>query len=347
MQLVGAGLLRDGLRWDAFTSAGPALAVFLVLALRRHMPGIRGFRRAGALLVALGIFHMLPWIIINIDPSRAEQRLLRLPLAPGRAEMIIADRALAERDSDRAKHWYSASVERDSLNAAALYRLGEIEMELQNYLDAISHYYRAKEISPDNLEYRYKLAEAYIGHGWYREAIAELLDLIDIDSANVHYWKRLGHAQNHSRMFTDAIATYERALVMEPDDEQNIKNLTSAVLNRAAQLQEQGDFEAARELYYRAMGLYPDDWRAVNNLAAMALEEGDIEKAFRLLESALEKHPFASQLNFNMGIVLEKMGRKREALQFLQRALQLDPMKSPAHDHILRIQKELMEEKTD
>jgi tetratricopeptide (TPR) repeat protein len=282
---------------------------------------------------------------VNISPETAERRLLDLPIPLGQAELILGDRALAHEERSRAAEYFLAATKKDTLSDVAFYRLGMIEVEDEEYLDAISHLYRAYELQPANTQYQYQLAEAYIAKRWFAEAITELEDLTERYPMNGRYWQRLGFARNHSNRYAEAITAYERALSLDPDDVQNVKNLTSAVLNRAAELQMAGDLEGARKLYHQAKALYPDDWRATNNLIVMEIREGNIEQAHRMLTQALEEHPFAPNLNYNMGMVLEEMGKDREALEYYRKAAALDPLRSPAQNDIMRIEKKLMLEK--
>lgn len=341
--LAGAGLLQGGLRWEIFAAAGPSFAVYLLWTLKRRIPDAAAFNRTAVLIVALGVVHILPWIILNARDTAAEERLLTLPLEPGTGELILGERALDAQEFEKAETWFMKSADMDSLNHRAYYRLGNLKMKKEKHIEAVQYYSKAYRLKPDNTEYRFRLAESFIGKRWFEEANYHLEELTESYPDSVRFWKRLGFARNHGGMFEQAIAAYEQALELEPDVEQNVHSLVSAFLNRGAQLQKDGDFEEARILYARVIRLLPSGWRAFNNLATIEMKLENYAGAYDILENALEFHPYASSLNFNMGIVLEKLGRDREALEYLRRSADLDPLASRASEHIGRIENKLRE----
>ena len=174
-------------------------------------------------------------------------------------------------------------------------------------------------------------------------AVGQLEFLTETYPDSVRFWKRLGYARNHGGMFEEAIAAYEKALLMEPSEEKNVLALVSAVTNRGTELQKEGSLDEARAYYELAIRLYPIGWAAQNNLAAMEIDLGNIEEAYEILERTLKRHPAVAKLNLNMGLVLEKMGRYEEALEYLMKAADYDPMYSGAGPHIERINQTIIE----
>jgi tetratricopeptide (TPR) repeat protein len=341
--LLAARRIDGGLRWDIFASAGPAFALYVLFALRRMTDGIGSFRRAAILLTSLGIFHIVPLIVCNVHTGTAERRLLSLPLDTGRGEFIMAERYFAREEYRRALEWYTAAIDKNEVNHAAHARRGTIYMKEEEYIDAVTSFLEAVELDPGNREYRLQLAEAYIAKNWLGEAIDTLETLTAEYPDSTRFWRRLGYARNHKGLYREAIYAYEKALELEPENEINVRNLTSAVLNRAAELQTAGNNEEARILYERAIQLYPADWRAFNNLAVMEMTQGNVDKALDILHGALSKHPFISQLNLNMGLILEQKGEDERALRFLLKSAELDPLHSGAGPHIERLEKKLGE----
>ena len=344
MVLVGAWRIDGGLRWNIIAPTGPALTMFTIVALRRILPLPSDFRRATVLLIVLGIFHTLPWILVNAIPEAAEQRLLTLPLAPGRSETIIGSRAFEIEDFEKAYDSFLLAAEKDSLNAVAYYHLGELVLKEDKYMNAITYFMKATELQPHSPQYRLGLAEAFIAKRWFEEAAEQLEMLTATYPDSTIYWKRLGYARNHGGMYEGAIEAYQKALELEPDEEQNLRSLVSAMLNRGAQHQEEGELEDARKLYLEVASLYPLDWVAFNNLATLEMVMENYEKAYEILEQALMYHPFISNLNFNMGLVLEQLGKNKEALEYLRRSADLDPLSSNAGEHIKRLQEKLQKQ---
>ncbi len=155
------------------------------------------------------------------------------------------------------------------------------------------------------------------------------------------FWRRLGFARNNGNRYEPAIAAYERALALEPHNDENVRNLVSAMLNRGAELQEANRTDDARGMYERVIATYPDDWRASNNLAVIEMRSNRMTKAREILADAITRHPYESSLHFNMGIVLDKLGDYQGALGHMRLARDFDPIYSAAPMHIERLEKQL------
>jgi tetratricopeptide (TPR) repeat protein len=338
---AASGRMEGGLRWHAAAAIGPALSICVLWIMSASLPDHEGFRKAALVCAALGLFHTIPWIIVNASPAAAEKRALALPLAPGRNELIVADAAFAGNDLVKARAWYLASLERDASNARANVAAGVIEMKQQEYLAAITHFANAHDLKPADTHYQLLLAEALIAKHWFPEAIKNLEELTARSPDSVAFWRKLGYARNNSGKYETAMAAYERALELEPRNAENLRNLVSALLNRGAQLQSSGEPSEAEALYSRVIAIFPEDWHAFNNLAVIEMRREDWKGAHEILSDALRLHSYEPSLHFNMGIVLEKLGKDREALDHMLTAKQLDPLYSKAPQHIERLQKKL------
>jgi tetratricopeptide (TPR) repeat protein len=339
--VIGSELPDGGLRWHLLATTGPAFSIYALWALKGEFAEAAGFKKIAATLVLIGVFQTLPLVLVDAIPRAAEKRLLDLPLAPGRAEMIIADFALEKGDLDKARAWYVASLNKNRANETAALSLGRIAMKQEEYAEAITHFLDAHELKPREPRYRFELAEALIAKRWFPEAIAQLETLTVAYPDSVAFWRRLGFARNNGNRYESAIAAYEKALALESGNEENLRNLVSALLNRAAELQTAKEYDDARALYDRVIEMYPQDWRAYNNLAIIEMNQGRLMKAHEILDGALRLHPYETSLHFNMGIVLEKLGRNKEALAHMRGARDLDPVYSKAPMHIERLERKL------
>lgn len=333
---------RGGLRWDLFAPAGAVLALFAAAKVARALRARERFIPAAVLLSALGLYHLAPLVATSASLSTGRRRVAALNLPAGRAEHIIGAHAYhVERDYSAAGRHLAAAARSDPDNPEIRFDLGMALMRLEEPLEAAGHFYRALQLEPENQRHRAELAEAYIALRWYDEAAGELEKLTEIYPDSAHLWIRLGYALNHGRMFTGAIAAYERALELQPDNEQFARNLASAVLNRGAELQQQGEFDDARAMYRRARIIYPPGWVALNNLAALEMELENWERAYDILAPALMMHPNVPQLHFNMGLVKERFGEYEEALGHLRKSGRLDALSGQPFEDISRIERKL------
>lgn len=347
LALAAGNAVDRGLRWDVLACAGQAPALYALWKISTCAESLESARKLLSTLFILGLFHTVPLVLIDNVSKFAEKRILDLPLAAGLGEMIIAEDAEARADIESAKRWYEASLSKNPANPAVESRLGSFAMKEEEYAAAISHYLNAHELDRENTRYRLELAEALIGKGWFPEAIAQLETLTASHPDSVLFWRRLGFASNNGMRFERAIAAYERALELEPQNEVNTRNLVSALLNRGAELQKSGLDREARSLYEKAISLLPDDWHAYNNLAVMEMKTGNYKKAEEILRQVMTLYPYEATLHMTLGLVLEKTGRLSEALEHLRESLELDPMTSKARPHIERITEKLAGRCTD
>ena len=336
---LAATKIRGGLRWDMIVPAAAAMSVFATAELRRRSASQKAFISSAVLITALGLFHMIPVVATNFSLEAGRSRILDLPLPAGKAETVIGAQAWYSKDYAEAGRWFAAAAEKDPGNADIWHRFGRSRMKMEDPLDAISYFNRAAEIEPENHVYRMDLAEAYIEQRWFVEARIELEALTAEFPDSARLWTRLGYACNNGNMYPAAMDAYTKALELDPENRDYIRNLTSATLNRGAELQKDGDFDGARKMYRYARQLYPGEWVALNNLATLEMELGNWERARILLEAALKEHIGVSQLHFNMSVVLENLGEYIPALQHLQKAAQLDRYNPPQAEHVERLMK--------
>jgi tetratricopeptide (TPR) repeat protein len=253
------------------------------------------------------------------------------------AETKIGAQAWHEMEYGKASEWWSIAAEKDQENAGNWHRLGTVQMKLENTLDAITSFHRASVIDPGNHVYRTDLAEAFIEQGWLIEASQELEALVEEFPDSARLWTRLGYVYNHDNKYQQAMESYGKATELDPENEEYVRNLTSAVLNRGAEFQENKDYDSAREMYQYARRLYPSGWIAMNNLATLEMERHDWEKARKILSLALQQHREIAELHFNMSIVLENLGEYEEAVEHLRKAAKLDVITPPSNEHIERL----------
>ncbi len=334
---LAAPRIRGGLRWELVVPASAAMAVYAAAALRSRAASLRKFNASAAVLAALGLFHLIPVVVTDFSLEAGEKRILDLPLPAGKAETVIGAQAWYARDYGKAAEWWSTASGKDPENAGIWHRLGMAEMKLEDPLDAITFFHRASKIDPENHVYTTALAEAYIEHRWFTEASQELETLVSEFPDSARLWTRLGYACNHGSMYPGAVEAYERALELDPENREYVRNLTSAVLNRGAELQKNEDFNGARKMYRYARRLYPADWVSLNNLATLEMELGEWEGARKILARALQEHAQISQLHFNMSVVLENLGEYGPALEHLRTAARLDRFNPPTSEHIERL----------
>lgn len=162
----------------------------------------------------------------------------------------------------------------------------------------------------------------------YRSAVALWEDTIQTQPTDPMAHYNLGVAFLDAGRQPEAMASFERALVLDPDYGRALDNL-GMLLRRA------GRPDEARQRLERALVLDPEDAVAHNNLGALLLELGRPADALPHLERALAHEPDQPKATIrrNLGKALVALGRPGEGLAELDQALRLQPDDADAlHD---------------
>ncbi len=127
-----------------------------------------------------------------------------------------------------------------------------------------------------------------------------------------------GLALHELQRFEEALASYDRALTVQPD-------YAEALQNRGNTLHELKRFEEALASYERALTLRPDYAKALQNRGNALKELKRFEEALASYDRALAVQPDYAEAHSNRGLTLYKLKRFEEALASYDRALAMKP----------------------
>ncbi len=106
-------------------------------------------------------------------------------------------------------------------------------------------------------------------------------------------------------------------------------------IDRVAQLENQGQIDAAITGWKKLLATYPDDARIHNNLGTALTRAGRPAEAVPEFEKALElKHPRFSIVYFNLGRALLLAGQTDQAIVALDKGLEYDSDSADLHYHL-------------
>jgi len=128
----------------------------------------------------------------------------------------------------------------------------------------------------------------------------------------------LGDLHNASARYTDALASFERALKLRPDH-------PKAVLGTAVALANLGRAADAEAMYRKALTLRPDDASAFTRFGTFLYRKGRLEEAAAHYRRATELMPDLPQTWANLGPVLQALGRNDEALAAYRKSIAIKP----------------------
>jgi len=135
------------------------------------------------------------------------------------------------------------------------------------------------------------------------------------DQWDSHY--NLGNYYLDRRDFKQAVASYEKALQMEPRG-------VLALVNNAMAYARMGENIKADEALKEALKIAPDNAAANFNMGLLKAEEKDLVAAEKHLRTALKADPQMAQAAYNLCVILAK-NRLDEAVDFCRKAAEARP----------------------
>jgi len=139
-----------------------------------------------------------------------------------------------------------------------------------------------------------------------------------IDEHCAEAWHVLGVACDKCDRFTTALACYEAALKLQPD---NVS--ISSDLGRLAY--RMGITDMAEKFFRYHLEKCPDNIEAINNLATTLREASKSDEAIALLQAYIPRHPREPQLWNALGTVMNAIGDMENAKLFYRETLRFDP----------------------
>jgi tetratricopeptide (TPR) repeat protein len=193
--------------------------------------------------------------------------------------------------------------------------------------------------------------------GIYRSNERLWRDTVAHNPGAVMAWLNLADTLTQARRYDEAIATYEHALTLRPNDPYGRNDLGNvlvlvgrpadalpqferalaakpdfpdALSNFGNALRSLGRREEAIAQYRRALALQPQHADALNNLGAELAQAGVPAEAVPLFERAVRLRPADGGLRDNFAGALRELGRFNEALVEHAEALRLNPASAEA-----------------
>ncbi len=161
------------------------------------------------------------------------------------------------------------------------------------------------------------LGLALLQKGNVVDAIAHFQKALEINPNDVEANINLGSALLQKGNVDEAIAHYQKTLQINPNNVEAHNNLGNALLQK-------GNVDEAIAHYQRALQIKPDSAEAHNNLGLALLQKGDVNEAIAHFQEALQIYPDYAEAHNNLGNTLLQKGKVDDAITHFQRALQIN-----------------------
>ena len=162
------------------------------------------------------------------------------------------------------------------------------------------------------------------GSGKVSEAIAHYEQALRIEPDDAEAHNNLGLVLQGSGKVSEAIAHYKQALRINPDFADAHNDLGTA-------LAQTGKIKEAIEHYEQTLRIDPDYAEAHNNLGFVLQGLGKVSEAVAHYKQALRINPDFAEAHYNLGVALVQLGRLQEAMGHWEQALRVNPDYAEAH----------------
>ena len=219
---------------------------------------------------------------------------------------------------------------------AALFHLGECQLELTLDEDARSSFQTALTVGPtlDDAVCHLAIGQTYLQSD-PSEAISHLLKALESSprATNVHYSlmmayrkvKNMRQAKYHQQQFQKGEGAVKLTDPFQVRLEEIKSTARSFRIRGDNNLFKHGNVTAARDNYIKAIELDPDDPSLYLNLGVAYLRLGDNDNAKQCFSKTLELAPTNSLALANLGIIAQAAGNADDALELLSQAAKLGP----------------------
>jgi Flp pilus assembly protein TadD len=260
MFLTGEGNLGAARNWDLF--AAPALgAALLGVWLVSGGMAVRPARRILIALAAVSLFHTLPWVAMNTSLRATIARVRALPLAPGRAAMMLGTYHLNLGRLGEAEAWFRQSLREDSLNVNAQSGLGLALARQGRAWEAVAPMSAAVQMKPAGTQYRQDLVALELSLEQWGPAAAQLEALLALDPADAGAWLALASCLTRAGRPDSAVVALETARRWIPANPDIDRALADAYALWVATEGRNRDAEAMRRAWQAFETRFPGDAR--------------------------------------------------------------------------------------
>ncbi len=172
----------------------------------------------------------------------------------------------------------------DPRSAVMHHNLGNVLRILDRLVDARAAYLEALRLNPKLAISHAHMGLVLQGEGQSSDALVWLKKAVDLEPANVLFWRWLAELHDEMEEPASGIPCWERVLALEPDR-------AGSHLALGWDLQEEGRLAEAREHFLTAIRLQPDSGQAYLNLGGLHEEVGEMAEAEAAFRTALGVAP--------------------------------------------------------
>ncbi|MCB1877875.1 MAG: PEP-CTERM system TPR-repeat protein PrsT [Chromatiales bacterium] len=196
--------------------------------------------------------------------------------------------------------------------------LGQALLQQRDPAAARAEFERALGLVPDNLKALLGLAAVELGAGNPDGALRYVLRVLAIDEANFDAWLLKGNADNTRKAYAEALAAFEKAQSLRPDN-------PLPIFGRASTLIATERLDEAQKILEKQMTRSGEVSVGVYQLATIEWRREHLDKAKELLERALRLDPDSELSHLLLGTLLVRKENPQAAITHLKKYLDKNP----------------------
>ena len=194
-----------------------------------------------------------------------------------------------------------------------------------DYRSAIVFFTKSLNLNPSSLAYSNR-GSAYTSVHKYDDAIADYDRAIALNPNDAAAYDSRGVAKTHKGDYDGAIADSSRAIALDPND-------AAAYYNRGIVKAHKGDYDGTIADCSRAIALDPNNAAPYDNRGFAKLNKGDYDGAIDDCSCAIAIDPNYAAAYNNRGTAKARKGDYDSAIDDYDRAIAIDPNNAPLHDN--------------
>ena len=182
---------------------------------------------------------------------------------------------------------------------------------------AIDQLTEAIQQTPGNPELYFRRAEIFYADSAYDQAIADLAQVMKLDSNNLNAHHLLADVYMDHYQSSLALMTMERAAAIFPDSIRTKLKLSEFQLILK-------QYNAAMKTLADIMEIHPGDPEALFMLGMVYRDQGKTEQAIAAFQSAVERNPDMAEAWVILGDLMDRTNNPL-AIQYFDNAIRVDP----------------------
>jgi protein O-mannosyl-transferase len=242
--------------------------------------------------------------------------------------------------------FFQHGIDVDRSNFVAYLNMGSVYYVDGQYEKALSSYYQALHVRPENISTHIGVGNALSKLGRYQEAETHYRDALKIGPKNDMAHERLASVLVTQMKFKDAANEYKAALVQNPDSEEYCYSLANTLMAlgeadqaivyyRRVLMKMPGNFQVQTKLanayaaanklddavraYSEVLKTHPDSQDAFTGLMNVTARKNTIEEKIKTLESELKTRPDNLQAIYGIVVLNTSKGDYNKALLYLNK----------------------------